>query len=149
MSMLRNKRTNYVLPSKVVDSGQIDKAMSGYSGFWGCMNAPEFINIYPEMHANDSVIINLDSDWTIGPNGTHWTMCKISTDGLYILYSDSFGTPPPKEFYKISDREVLYSTKITQKSDKENCGKLAVEKLKKIIDAGIDDVDLFYALEEI
>lgn len=78
-------------------------------------------------------ILNLDSS---EGEGTHWcawsSLNRKNWDEKTVLYYDSFGLRPPKEFMKyFAGYGVYYSNDMDQSITSENCGKLCLQFLRK------------------
>jgi hypothetical protein len=129
------------LGNGITTDKQLESVMKHLPGFKGVFDRVEFFKIYPQMRAGDSVILNLDPNYS--RNGTHWVALKISHDGNMIFYKDSFGAPPSEDFYRNLGRTVLYGTKIYQGINEQNCGRYAAEFLTALITSGRNDKKMF------
>ena len=73
---------------------------------------------------NGCYILNLDDSQN---QGTHWVAFAI-TD-YYVLYSDSFGMPPPQDIYELflkSKKDIYVNQRQYQDIDSSLCGYFAV-----------------------
>jgi hypothetical protein len=103
-------------------------------GFRGVINRHEFPAKYRTMKGGDSVIMNIDPDWSQG--GTHWVAVRLSSEAPLVFYKDSFGAPPPEDLRGITGRGVLYGNNIGQRIRETNCGRRAAEWLAHLAHAG-------------
>ena len=103
------------------------------------------------MVPGDSTIINLDGNYKQG--GTHWTAIRLSSEGPFIIYYDSFGAPPPEELVTYSRSKgigLLYCDYKDQKIKQTNCGWRAATFLEKLAKAAKEkkEIEMFRKLCE-
>lgn len=107
-------------------------------GFLGVMSRTDFTRAYPPdepMKPGTSVILNLDPGYAHG--GTHWVGVRVAESQPLVLYSDSFGMPPPREVTlrgRQDGRGLLYPDVQYQAMQEVNCGPRALAALKLMAD---------------
>lgn len=102
----------------------------GWRGVWMRDALP------PRPRAGEAGVLNLDSS---DNPGTHWTAWRVAPKA--ILYFDSYGCPPPKEFvtylrsiWTPQAKPLHCSTMAIQRpGDPPFCGHLCVEFLKRAL----------------
>ena len=129
--------TSNKLSDRVLSNIDLDKwCRRNVPGFVGVINRSEFENYYKKMKSGDSLIINLDPEYSRG--GTHWTALRVSSEAPIVYYKDSFGAPCPDEIidtinrHRINNipRGLIYGNRIYQKLSEVNCGKRAAYFLR-------------------
>lgn len=111
--------------------------------FRGTYNRNEFPEVFKSMKDGDSIIINLDPDWSQG--GTHWTAIRKSSEAPIVYYIDSFGVPPPNivtDVVKKSGYGLLYGDSKRQKLKEVNCGPRALHVLELLADGASRNLEL-------
>ena len=73
-------------------------------------------------------VLNLD---VLAGNGTHWTCWYKVNNRCY--YFDSFGLPPPNEFYEYIKCDVIHSTYQVQQMGEVICGQLCLLLLYLVV----------------
>ena len=118
-------------------------------GFKSVISATDFPKLYPTLLPGDSIIINLDPEYSRG--GSHWVALRVSSEAPIVYYKDSFGAPPPDIIIgAIKDRGLVYGNRINQALNEENCGKRAAEFLRKMSRAAgkKNEIEYFESLED-
>lgn len=139
------------LPDTVTSDVQLNKHGQKYiPGFKGVISRDEFSDIYNDMMPGDSVIINLDPEYSRG--GTHWVAFRMSSEAPVTYYKDSFGAPPPEDVIaavKASDLGLVYGNRIVQDIKMENCGKLSMKFLEQMAKGARQkrEIETFIGLE--
>jgi hypothetical protein len=107
-------------------------------GFLGVVSRTDFGRLYPEgkpMAPGTSCVLNLDPGYSHG--GSHWVGVRVAESQPLVLYSDSFGLPPPREVTlrgRRDGRGILYPDVQYQDMDEVNCGPRALAALKLLSD---------------
>ena len=81
-----------------------------------------------EHKGDNSALINLDSS---NREGSHWT-CYFHKAGGPVEYFDSYGMPPPQEFYHrfAPDFKIIFNSSQLQMLGTDTCGYFCVEYIR-------------------
>lgn len=142
-------KSNQLSNNETTDVELSDYCFRNVPQFMGVISRDKFAKIYPKMHPGDSLIINIDPQYS--KNGTHWVAFRKSSEAPIGYYKDSYGAPPPQDVINaVKDVGVIYGNKINQTMKETNCGKrsaLFLQQMSKASSEGLE-IEFFESLEK-